>query len=93
MLNLKTVQDMILPAHADHLIDDDECLLLYDLNRSRNLDLPYHYLDSLSEDECKSEFRFDKRDIYRLCDVLKFQKKLGVIMEWFSTKKKLYVFS
>ena len=31
MPNLKTVQDMILLAHGDHLIDDDECLLLYDL--------------------------------------------------------------
>ena len=38
--NLKTVQDIILLAHADHLIDDDECLLSYDLNRSKNLDLP-----------------------------------------------------
>ena len=38
MPNLKTVQDIILLAHADHLIDDDECLLLYDLNRSKNLD-------------------------------------------------------
>ena len=42
MPNLKTVQDMILLAHTDHLIDDDECLLLYDLNRSKNLHLPYH---------------------------------------------------
>ena len=68
MPNVKTVHDMVLLAHADHLIDDDECLLLYDLNRSKNLHLPYRSyekfdLDSLSEDECKSEFRFDKRDI------------------------------
>ena len=86
MPNLKTVQDMVLLAHADHLIDDDKCLLLYDLNRSKNLDLPYHSykkidLDSLSEDECKSEYRFHKRDTYRLCDFLKFQNKLAVIME------------
>ena len=81
MPNLKTVQDMILLAHADHLIDDDECLLLYDLNRSKNLHLPYHSyekfdLDSLSEDECKSEFRFDKRDIYRLCDVFEIPEEI-----------------
>ena len=31
MPNFKTVQDMILLAQADHLIDDDECLFLYDL--------------------------------------------------------------
>ena len=81
MSNLKTFQDIILLAHADHVIDDDECLLLYDLNRSKNLDLPYHTdekfdLDSLSEDECKSEFRFDKRDIYRLCDVFEIPEEI-----------------
>ena len=74
MPNLKTAQDMFLLTHADHLIDDDEGLLLHDLNRSKNLDLPYHSyekfnLNSVSEDECKSEFRFDKRDIYRLSDL------------------------
>ena len=50
MPNLKTVQDMILLAHADHLIDDDECLLLYDLNRSKNLDLPYHSYEKFDLD-------------------------------------------
>ena len=45
-LNLKTVQDMILLAHANHLIDNDECLLLYNLNQSKNLDLPYNYENS-----------------------------------------------
>ena len=29
---LKTVQDMILLDYADHFVDDDECLLLYELN-------------------------------------------------------------
>ena len=81
MPNLKTVPDMILLAHADHLIDDDEYLLLYDLNRSKNIDLLYHSyekfdLDSLSEDECKSEFRFDKRDMYRLCDVFEIPEEV-----------------
>ena len=71
-------------------------ITLYDLNRSKNHDLAYHShekfdLDSLSQDECKSEFRFDT---YTGCvTFLKFQKKLDVIMEWFSTKKKLYAFS
>ena len=72
---------MILLAHADHLIDDNECLLLYDLNRSKNLDLPYHSyekfnLDSLSEDECKSEYRFYERDIYRLCHVFEISEEI-----------------
>ena len=39
--NFVLIQDVSETA-ADHLIDDDECLLSYDLNRSKNLDLPYH---------------------------------------------------
>ena len=79
--NLNTVQDMILLTHADHLIDYDEYLLLCDFNRSKNLDLPYHSyekfdLGSLSEDECKSEFRFDKRGMYRLCDVFEIPEEI-----------------
>ena len=41
--------------------------------------MTYHItvnLDSLSEDECKSEFRFDKRDIYRLRDVFEIPKEI-----------------
>ena len=81
MPNLKTAQDMFLLTHADHLIDDDEGLLLHDLNRSKNLDLPYHSyekfnLNSVSEDECKSEFRFDKRDIYRLSDLFEIPEEI-----------------
>ena len=58
------------------LIDDEELLLLYDLNSSKNLDLPsWRYdkfdLDTLTDAECKSEFRFLKHDIYTLLDVLR----------------------
>jgi len=63
------------------LIDDEEMLLLYDLNRSKNLDIPYwkydkFELDSLSDDECKSEFRFLKHDICDLLDVLNLPDKI-----------------
>ena len=96
--NLKTVQDMVLLAHADHLIDDDECLLLYDLNRSKKLELPYQSyeifdLDSLSKDECKSSLDSIKGTYTGCVIFFKFQKKLGALMEWFSTEKKFYVFS
>ena len=40
--NLQTVEDTILLAHADHLIDDKKYLLLFDLNQSNSLDLSYH---------------------------------------------------
>lgn len=90
MPKLKTVREVILLAHANRLIDDDECLLLYDLNRSSNLDLRYNNyekfdLDLLNEDDCKSEFRFCKGDIYRLCDVFELPDKVrcynGVVVQ------------
>ena len=60
---------------------DAECLLLYDLNKSSNLELPYWSydqfdLDLLSYDECKSEFRFYKRDVYLLAEVLQISDQI-----------------
>ena len=57
------------------LIDNEELLLLYELNSSKNLDLPYwRYdkfdLDTLTDAECKSKFRFLKHDIYTVLEVL-----------------------
>ena len=50
-------------------------ILLNNLSTSDNLQIPYwtydeFQLDSLSDDECRREFRFARNDIYRLCDAL-----------------------
>lgn len=81
MPKLKKVRDLILLSHAENLINDEECLLLYDLNRSKNLELPFQDFDRFNlelmhEDECKSEFRFMKRDIYRLMDVFRIPEEI-----------------
>jgi len=65
----------ILLAHACHLINTDEFVLLYDVNKPKNQDLPYTNYDDfnrdkMADDECKTEFRFYKNDIYHLTDVL-----------------------
>ena len=75
MPSLREVRDILLFAQSDKLINDEEFLLLYDLNKSNNLDLPYwsydqFNLDLLTDDECKSEFRFLKNDVYRLAEVM-----------------------
>jgi len=75
MPSLKDVLDMLLLSHYEVIIDDKEFLLLYDLNKSNNLDLPYDSYESfdfdvLEEDECLSEFRFQKHDIPLLAEVL-----------------------
>ena len=58
-----TLRDMLLLANNDTLISEEEILLLYDLNKSRNLKLPYWSYDQfdlnlLTDDECMSGFRF-----------------------------------
>lgn len=66
---------MLTVEYTDNLISDEEFLLLYDLNKSKNLALPYDKHDkfdlgNLCEDECRAEFRFEKQDITRLAEVL-----------------------
>ena len=41
---------MIFLDQADHWIDDEEYLLLYDLNQSKNLDLPCHSYEKFDLD-------------------------------------------
>lgn len=82
MTTFRGAREALLLANDLDLIDDEEMLLLYDLNTSKNLDIPYwkydkFELDSLSDDECKSEFRFLKHDIYALLDVLNLPDKIS----------------
>ena len=83
MPKLKTVRDSLLITHSENILDDEELLLLFDVNRSTNLDLSYWSyesfdLDSWSEDECKSELRFLPGDIKNLVNVLQLT---NVIMD------------
>ena len=75
MMSLKDVRNQLLISHDDGVINDEELLLLYDLNRSDNLDLPYNSypgfdFDDLEDDECLSEVRFYKNDLPFLAEVL-----------------------
>ena len=53
-------------AYQDGSIDDTEFDLLQDLNSSENLEFSYGRFDlhSMTDDECKAEFRFYKNDIF-----------------------------
>ena len=75
MSKLKTVRDSLLIAHSENILDDEKSILLFDVNRSTNLDLPYWSyesfdLDSWREDECKSELRFFPGNIKILVNIL-----------------------
>ena len=70
----KNVRNLLLINHNDGFIDDDEFVLLYNLFASKNLDFPYDSyaidLEELDESESFAEFRFRKRDIRTLKEVL-----------------------
>ena len=75
MMSLKEVRNQVFISHDDGVINDEELLLMYDLNRSDNLDLPYNSypdfdFDDLEDDECISEFRFYKNDLPFLAEEL-----------------------
>ena len=49
-------------------MDEDECLLLWDLHESKNLDFPYEDYsrfdtDEMDDSECLAEFRVKKHDL------------------------------
>ena len=71
----KNVRNLLLINHNDGFIDDDEFFVLYDLFALKNLDFPYGLyaqldLEELNESESFAEFRFGKRDIRILKEVL-----------------------
>ena len=75
MATFREAREALLFAYQDGSIDDTEFALLYDSNSSENLEFPYWKygrfdLDSMTDDECKAEFRFFKNDVYLLGEVL-----------------------
>ena len=69
------MQDLIFLSHTSNFIDDEEFLVLCDLFEWKNPCFPYEdyspfNLVEMTESECLSEFRFRKRDIPILADVL-----------------------
>ncbi|KAK3727215.1 hypothetical protein QZH41_020352 [Actinostola sp. cb2023] len=74
-MSFRDVQNLLLLGHDKGLIDDEEFILLFDEYSSRNPNFPYDDyasfdLDEVDEAECLAEFRFRKRDIPVLSDVL-----------------------
>ena len=48
MATFRETREALLLANDLNLIDDEEMLLLYDLNRSKNIDIPYWKYEKLS---------------------------------------------
>ena len=76
MVNLREAQDILLHCHANHLMVDEEFILLYDVTKPASPEFPYWTyppfdLEKFSDDECNAEFRFSKNNIYSLVDTLR----------------------
>ena len=89
MANMLERRNVVVEANGDGLLDDEEFVLLYDLNSSRNLNIPYWQypnfdLDNMQDDECISEFRFVKNDMYGLFDVLGIPEE-NYLLQWIKT--------
>lgn len=75
MAGFQQARDALLLALDDELIEEDEFLMLYNLNTSKNPNFPYHDyekfdLDQIDEAECKAEFRVEKNDLPLLFNAL-----------------------
>ena len=82
MVNLRENREALLFAYNMGDINDEEFIMLYDLNRSTNLDLPYwdyerFDLDRMTDDECIAEFRLKKGNVYTLFETLNFPDEVN----------------
>ena len=73
--------NILLLAHSENVINDEDLVLLYDLNTSKNINLPYWSykefdLDTLRDNECRSEFRFLENNNYHLSEILQIPNQV-----------------
>lgn len=96
MPSFKNTKDLLLLAHYDKLVDDEELLLLWDINTSGNPEFPYKSyepfnLEDQDDAECKSNFRYEKLDISILGDAFQIPEILRVIKARNAAELKGYV--
>ena len=72
MVSFRKVRDELLVSFCKEIINEDEFLMLYDVNKAKHPYWNYERftLQDKSEAECKTEFRFEKYNIPLLVDVL-----------------------
>ena len=77
---LSACRDILLYAVSESIIDDEEFMLLYDYNLSREIYPYWRYerfnLDSYDDGQCLTEFRFLRRDLETLADALQIPEKI-----------------
>ena len=82
MSSFREARDIIFLSYDQGFVSDEEFLLLYDLYKPQNLDLPYDLyptfdLEEMEDDECVAEFRIHKRDIPLLAEALQIPESIS----------------
>ena len=80
MTSFRDTREVVVQCYDEGLVDDDEFILLYEANISKNPEFPYEEyerfdLEEMDDAECKAEFRFAKRDIPILAEALGIPEK------------------
>ena len=75
MASFRDIRNLLVESFDDDDISEDEFLLLYDANTSKNPDFPYECygsfdLNDMDDSECLAEFRFHKNDVPVLLEAL-----------------------
>ena len=75
MASFEAVRNELLLAYDEEVIDDEEFVLLWDCNKSKNPNFSYEDyvnfdLDCIAEAECKAKFRVEKNDLEDHAEVL-----------------------
>ena len=81
MASFRDATEALLIAYDEDLINEEEFVLLYKLTTSKNFGYPYwNYsrlgLDDWSDEECRSDLRVYKADVYTLFEVLNIPEVL-----------------
>ena len=80
MTSFRDAREVVVQCYDEGLVDDDEFILLYEANISKNPEFPYDEyerfdLQEMDDAECKAEFRFAKMDIPLLAEALGIPEK------------------
>ena len=67
----KKIRGSITLAYCLNIIDNEEFVLLFDLHKSKNLDMPHtdfakFGLENCNDDQCFANFRFSKAHVFEL---------------------------
>ena len=79
MTSFRDARDFLTTALFDNVISEDEYIILYDLNSSKNLDLPYDEfmrfdVDEMEDSECVAELRVHKHGLPALAEALQIPR-------------------